>query len=1054
MSITLALTLAAAVLIPFANINSDMTKYLPDGSRMKQGLDILSTQYTASSYVQADVKVMAHDVTKEERASIGKALGELPSVESVSTQLSEDGTYTLFEVQTPDTIDLVAMARTIHRTIPHDLVVETTQDGATPPISVIVIAALLIILILVVMGQSWLEPFVFLLNVGVAVLLNIGTNALLPSVSITTNYIGAILQLVLSLDFSIVMMNRFRQEMSPEKTSLESMNRAVKRAARPILSSALTTIVGLLMLCFMRLKIGMDMGVVLAKGVFCSLICTFTLMPSLLMLFRNGIERTAKRTFVIPTGRLGNFVTGHKVSMAIGAILVLGLSWFFSRRTPIFFSTKGESAIEAVFPAPNPFVIIYNTADEQGVIAMADTLEHDSCVQTVVSYPSLLKKQYSAEGAVDYIKGLATKFEAYMPSDLGVDVGMNLFSDSTMRIVYYLRSGQGDTVSLTFRELMGFVADDCINNPLLSAYISDDIRANMSTLQAFLNTGDLGAPATTENQEEEPVEETKPVVLPPARPKVVQHVEPASEDMVSVVKFVRLFAEEQPSGDMSYLMQVTDTAQIFKPMRVGEMSDFIGSSHAQTKMVYSFSKSGRNMTPYQYVHFLIEDLFNRESLQKYVSDGQKNELKRVCAFIDYAAQDAYLTPEAMARLLTGYGIPNVTADRVRELAFPPAETELAVQDSLGVETDSMLAMVEQDTMPVVEQKVLPKPSTKSSVLKQRRKSKEEIMGETFMAAMESKQRMTAAEMAPLFSKLGQDIDPGQAELLFAFYGCTRYYDESLTMSTEEILNYIGDTLMADPRLEPFFPTELFDGVKQVRDGLNESIEMLSKDTTGLLVVMTNLLDESAETYAYVNRLKELGNTYCPAGFYMIGQGVMYTEMRDGFSHEMTLVTLLTILAIFLIVVLSFRSIIIPVILITTVLSAVFVNVIFAGLFSGGMLYLAYLIVQSILMGATIDYGILFTNYYREYRRTMPKYEACRMAYKGSIRTICTSGMIMVVAPGVMSLLVTDVAISSIVGCLAIGALVAVVLILVVLPAVLVALDRLVVIRSHTLEGKK
>ena len=128
----------------------------------------------------------------------------------------------------------------------------------------------------------------------------------------------------------------------------------------------------------------------------------------------------------------------------------------------------------------------------------------------------------------------------------------------------------------------------------------------------------------------------------------------------------------------------------------------------------------------------------------------------------------------------------------------------------------------------------------------------------------------------------------------------------------------------------------------------------------------------------------------------------------------------------------------------TVMTAVYVNVIFSGIFSGTMLYLAYLIVQSILMGATIDYGILYANYYKEYRKTMDINDAITAAYRGFIRTIMTSGLIMVVAPGAMALLVDDVAISAIVGSLSIGAMVSVVLILLVVPAVLGAFDSLVV----------
>ena len=205
---------------------------------------------------------------------------------------------------------------------------------------------LLIMLILFLMAQAWFEPIVILVTTLLAVLLNMGTNALLPSVSITTNFIGSILQAVLSLDYCIVLLNRYRQEQdehTDRNTSVLAANRAIKRAAPSILSSALTTVVGLLMLCFMRLKIGADMGIVLAKGVVCSLICTFTALPSLMMLFRQTINKTAKKAYVPPTDGLAKLVTSHKVAMAVFAIVLFFGSWYMSRQTTIFFSAEAMS---------------------------------------------------------------------------------------------------------------------------------------------------------------------------------------------------------------------------------------------------------------------------------------------------------------------------------------------------------------------------------------------------------------------------------------------------------------------------------------------------------------------------------------------------------------------------------------------------------------------------------------------------------------------------------------------------------------------------------------
>jgi len=172
--------------------------------------------------------------------------------------------------------------------------------------------------------------------------------------------------------------------------------------------------------------------------------------------------------------------------------------------------------------------------------------------------------------------------------------------------------------------------------------------------------------------------------------------------------------------------------------------------------------------------------------------------------------------------------------------------------------------------------------------------------------------------------------------------------------------------------------------------------------------------------------------------------VMYKEMKDGFKRELLFLTLLTIVSIFLIVAVTFRSLLIPAILVMSVMSGVFLNVFFSGFGGNTMLYLAYLIVQSILMGATIDYGILFTNYYLGYRRKgQSKADALAHAYRGSIHTIMTSGLIIIFAPFIMSELLTDPTICSILSSLTLGALSSISLILFVLPALLASCDRII-----------
>lgn len=303
-----------------------MSKYLPDDSQMKSGLAVINEEFGGTSQMSgADVHIMFEGLRPNEVPGIRTLLSGYSNVNGVTYRYSADSTHTLFDLDVPKTVNQKALGKQISNRFGGNCVVETSQDGATPPISVMIFAAVLIMVVLFVMAQSWFEPVVILLTAGFAIVLNVGTNMLLGEVSITTNFIGPILQAVLSLDYCIVLLNRYKQEQqenTDRETSVLAANKAIKKAAPSILSSAFTTVVGLLMLCFMRLKIGTDMGIVLAKGVICSLICTFTVMPSLMMLFRRAINKTAKAAYVPPTDKLAHFVARHKMPMAIGAVML------------------------------------------------------------------------------------------------------------------------------------------------------------------------------------------------------------------------------------------------------------------------------------------------------------------------------------------------------------------------------------------------------------------------------------------------------------------------------------------------------------------------------------------------------------------------------------------------------------------------------------------------------------------------------------------------------------------------------------------------------------
>ena len=1061
------------------NVNADMTKYLPDNSQMKRGLEIVTSEFGSSAQMSgADVHVMFEGVRPKEIPGIRTLLEAYPDVQSVTYRYSNDSTHTVFDLDVPKSVDQKELGKQISTRFGGNCVVETSQDGATPPMSVMIIAAVMIMLVLFVMAQSWFEPIVILVTALLAIVLNMGTNALLPSVSITTNFIGSILQAVLSLDYCIVLLNRYRQEQdehTDRRTAVIAANRAIRKAAPSILSSAFTTVVGLLMLCFMRLKIGADMGIVLAKGVVCSLICTFTAMPALMLLFRRTINATAKNAYVPPTDGMAQFISRHKLPMAIGGVLLFFISWFFAGRTTIFFSAEAESQIEKVFPAPNPFVLVYDTQDEDSVYSLVDNLMAQPGIQSVISYPTLMSQPLTPKEMTNHVRSLMINFKDMMPEGATVPPeALDVLTPEMVQIVYYMRSKDSTEAKYTFPVIARFLHSHVASNPLFSAYLDEEMKSQIALLQTMLDVPKVEEKPkpqpkhdTLSVKEEEEIEPLRRETIAPLAPNPITanpipvdtlEIPEIDIDRIAIVPFIERLNTVQTSAITLEMRKLTDTLAIRLPMSVNEMSIFIGSTQMQTRLVYGYAPGHvKKMTPLEYVHLLVDDLFKRPGLAGMISEEQRTQLGQRAHLMDLANANASLTPSDLNILLRAFGLDGFSDEELMAIAYPPKKEESIIPVGTPEEIVNSLAVIQSalhstDTARAIDAEAY---NRSQQALKAANRhhgpTRADLQAELFTELVFGGKEYTAEEMATKLARLmklsnvkSDPVTASQMSLLYDYYGSTNSRCDTLRLGFGPLLTYLCDTLVYDPRLADILPDTIQLQAKDIHQQIADGLGQLRKENYSLLVVLSSLPPESPETYDFVDTLTALADARMPHEHYYVGESVMYAEMRGGFDHEMEVVTWLTILSIFLIVALTFRSVIVPTILVLTVMTAVYVNVVVAGIVSGQMLYLAYLIVQAILMGATIDYGILFANYYRESRRTMLPVDAVCAAYRGSIRTILTSGLIMVIGPGAMALAIDDLMISNIVGCLAVGAFMAIVLTLTVLPAVLVALDKWVV----------
>ena len=303
----IAAFLFCAASINKVQVNNDITSYLPAQTETRRGLTIMDEEFITLG----TANVMVANVTYETAQELAKTLEQIPGVSEVAfddtTEHYKDASalFTIsFDGEETDPATVEAMNEVLAALEGYD-VYSSTQIGRDESASlqkemtvILAIAAVVIVVVLLFTSKSYMEVPVYLIVFATAAVLNMGTNFIFGTISFITNSIAVVLQLALAIDYAIIFCHRYMEErdngLSPREADIAALSKAIVE----ISSSSLTTISGLVALMLMQLRIGFDMGIVLSKGIVCSMLCVFLLMPGLLMLFSGPIDRTRHRNLV------------------------------------------------------------------------------------------------------------------------------------------------------------------------------------------------------------------------------------------------------------------------------------------------------------------------------------------------------------------------------------------------------------------------------------------------------------------------------------------------------------------------------------------------------------------------------------------------------------------------------------------------------------------------------------------------------------------------------------------------------------------------------------
>lgn len=477
-----AIALLCACMIPFVKTNYDMVDYLPPDAQSTHAVSIMEEDFSQS---MPNANVLVNDVSLAQAQAVKDEIAAVDGVEMVLwlddmvdlaqpvetldaaavDQYYRDGSA-LYQVSiadgeegvvVPALRDLVDSYGEGNGVAGEAADNQAMMEGTTTQVALAVVLVVPIITLLLVLStMSWLEPLLFFAAIGVSVLINMGTNAFLGSVSFITSSVSPILQLAVSLDYAIFLLHAFADHRKTVATTEEAMARAMRQSVSTIAASAVTTLFGFMALSFMQFQIGADLGMNLVKGVVLSFISVTVFLPALTIMCTKALDKTTHRRF------MPNF---ENVGRPLGAIRVPAMILAFALMVPAFL---GQSNVAFTYLTSEPDPELRYGADYYAVEEAFG--QQNAAVLLVprgdVAAEAALSEEVAALDRVSSVMSYAHTVGAPVPSEyLSPAVVDQFYSDDWARIIAYVdaevESEAAFSTVQTIQDLAAGYYDEC-----------------------------------------------------------------------------------------------------------------------------------------------------------------------------------------------------------------------------------------------------------------------------------------------------------------------------------------------------------------------------------------------------------------------------------------------------------------------------------------------------------------------------------------------------------------------------------------------------------------
>lgn len=445
------LILSILLLVPAAvgyfntRVNYDILSYLPEDIETMQGQDILLDEFGTGAFSFCVVEGMeARDIS-----AMRQEMEKVPHVKSViwydsladisiPMELLPDDIYEFFNNKDTDstllavlfdtsmsadeTMDAIESLREIAREqcfiSGMSAVVTDTKNLVDQEVFIYVgIAVLLAVIVLALTMDSVVIPLIFLLSIGMAIVYNLGTNMIKGEISYITQALAAVLQLGVTLDYSIFLWHSYEENQGRfPGDKKRAMAHAISNTITSVVGSSITTVAGFIALCFMSFTLGMDLGIVMAKGVVFGVIGCVTILPSMILTFDKIIEKTKHRPIIPDVGKIAAWVTKHYRVFFVLFLLILGPAIYGQNHTGVYYDLAGtlpesldsitaNHKLEENFEMGATHMIIADSAlSAKDAAAMLDEISEVDGVKMAVGFDSLVGPEIPKQFIPDEIR--------------------------------------------------------------------------------------------------------------------------------------------------------------------------------------------------------------------------------------------------------------------------------------------------------------------------------------------------------------------------------------------------------------------------------------------------------------------------------------------------------------------------------------------------------------------------------------------------------------------------------------------------------------------------